>query len=114
MVSRVIVVNWMAWHRGIHRARLHFLQVTVLACFYWLGYLWLLMNPGGRLVWSQFFSGVSLFAWHLVWANRATDSIRGERERLAKLDEVRKLAERPLPSYEHLGNFRVIPRKVEQ
>lgn len=47
--------------RWLHKA------VGVLALCYGVGYAAVLTGTVDRLTWSKFFSGVSMFAWILVW-----------------------------------------------
>ena len=47
--------------RWVHRT------IGILALFYGAGYAAVLTGQVDRLVWSRFFTGVSLFAWLIVW-----------------------------------------------
>lgn len=47
--------------RWIHRT------IGILAAAYGVGYLAVLFGFMDRLAWSRFFTGVSLFAWVIVW-----------------------------------------------
>ena len=47
--------------RWVHRT------IGVLALFYGAGYAAVLFGEVDRLVWSKFFTGVSIFAWLIVW-----------------------------------------------
>ena len=55
-----------------HRLRsMLFAGIAALSVVYVTGYLWLLLNPTERAVWSEVMSGVSLVAWPMVWIGPA-------------------------------------------
>jgi hypothetical protein len=71
---------------AIHRA--HFAGVAALGAFYVAGYIWLLLNPDLAVVWSEFFRGVSLAAWTVVWMRPAIRSVTTQRDLAAKIDDL--------------------------
>jgi hypothetical protein len=83
-----IVTSCVAAHRGVVTHRAHFAGVVALAGLYVVGYLWLLFNPDRVRAWSEFFRGVSLASWCVVWIAPAWRSIAAQRDLTAKIDDL--------------------------
>jgi hypothetical protein len=73
------VGNTAAAMRGPYGLRVVCGVRAALAALYVPAYLWLLLHPEDRLIWSQTVVGVSLMTWVLVWNLPAYIALRLER-----------------------------------
>lgn len=81
-------VSFHAAFHGMPTRRAHHAGIGALSVLYVIGYVWLLAHPERAGVWSEFFRGVSLVAWSVVWILPARQSVESARDAAAKLDEL--------------------------
>jgi hypothetical protein len=90
------IVCAVAIRRGIATHRVHFAGVGALASFYVVGYIWLLFNPDRAQTWSEFYRGVALVTWVVVWIKPAVRSVLTQRDLSTKMDNLEEAVKESL------------------
>ena len=88
LATTTVALSCVAIRKGVATHRAHFAGVAALAAFYVIGYVWLLLNPDRAQTWSEFYRGVALVTWVVVWMRPPWRSVRTQRDLSAKVDDL--------------------------
>lgn len=98
LVALAVIVNFVAYRRGLNEWRAQHLATSCLACIYLAGHLWLVAAHVDRQLWSEVMVGVGFVSWPVVWMSPGVLSIRSNRpirrlrNKVAEYEEGDKLS----------------------